>query len=52
MYVDKDESYKVYKPVVSLFETKNPIGMSLVDLARNITSEDLKGPMTDATTMI
>lgn len=43
---DSDEHGKV---VVSLFETKNPIGVPLVDLAGNITSEDLKGPMTDAT---
>ena len=41
-----DEQGKV---VVSLFETKNPIGVPLVDLSGNITSEDLKGPMTDAT---
>ncbi len=43
---DSDEHGKV---VVSLFETKNPVGVPLVDLAGNITSEDLKGPMTDAT---
>ena len=43
---DSDEQGKV---VVSLFETKNPIGVPLVDLSGNITSEDLKGPMTDAT---
>ena len=41
-----DEQGKV---VVSLFETKNPIGAPLVDLSGNITSEDLKGPITDAT---
>ncbi len=43
---DSDEQGKV---VVSLFETKNPLGVPLVDLSGNITSEDLKGPMTDAT---
>lgn len=43
---DSDEHGKV---VVSLFETKNPVGVPIVDLAGNITSEDLKGPMTDAT---
>lgn len=43
---DSDEQGKI---VVSLFETKNPIGVPLVDLSGNITSEDLKGPMTDAT---
>ena len=43
---DSDEQGKV---VVSLFETKNPIGVPLVDLSGNITSADLKGPMTDAT---
>ena len=37
------------KVVVSLFEIKNPIGEPLVDLSGNITREDLKGPMTDAT---
>ncbi len=43
---DSDEQGKV---VVSLFETKNPIGVPLVDLSGNITSADLKGPMTYAT---
>ncbi|WP_144733105.1 CHRD domain-containing protein [Candidatus Nitrosocosmicus arcticus] len=43
---DSDEHGKV---VVSLFETKNPVGVPIVDLAGNITNEDLKGPMTDAT---
>jgi hypothetical protein len=42
---DSDEQGKV---IVSLFETKNPIGVPFVDLSGNITSEDL-GPMTDAT---
>ena len=34
---------------MSLFETKNPTGVPVVDLAGNITSEDLNGPMKGAT---
>jgi CHRD domain len=43
---NSDEQGKV---VVTLFETNNPTGVPIVDLSGNITSKDLKGPMTDST---
>jgi len=43
---DADEQGKV---IVTLFETNNPLGVPIVDLSGNITSDDLKGQMSDAT---
>lgn len=43
---DADEQGKV---VATLFETNNPLGVPIVDISGNITSEDLKGPMSGAT---
>lgn len=43
---DADEQGKA---VVTLFETNNPLGVPIVDISGNITSDDLKGPMADAT---
>lgn len=37
------------KAVITLFETNNPLGVPIVDLSGNITSDDLKGPMADST---
>lgn len=43
---DTDEQGKA---VITLFETNNPLGVPIVDLSGNLTSDDLKGPMADST---
>ena len=43
---DTDEQGKA---IITLFETNNPLGVPIVDLSGNLTSDDLKGPMADST---
>lgn len=47
--IHQGESDEHGRVVVSLFVTNNPNGVPIVDLVGNITQEDLKGPMADAT---